>query len=167
MSQTVKLTLGEKTIVLPVVVGSEGEHAVDITKMRDETGYITLDPGYRNTGSTLSNITFIDAEAGILRYRGQAIEDLAAKCSFLETGYLLIYGKSPTAEQRKAFVDRVNANTVVDEKLLSLFNAFPNNANPMAMLSAAINGLCGYHPEVLDVKYEPHFDNNAAQLLGK
>ena len=167
MSQSVKLTLGEKTIDLPVVVGSEGEHAVDITKMRDETGYITLDPGYRNTGSTLSNITFIDAEAGILRYRGQAIEDMAAKYSFLETGYLLIYGTLPTDEQKKAFAESVNKNTAIDAKLLTLFNAFPKNASPMAMLSAAINGLCGYHPEVLDTKYEPHFEQNAAQLLGK
>jgi citrate synthase len=167
MSQTAKLSLGDKTIDLPIKVGSEGEYAVDITKLRDETGYITLDPGYRNTGSTLSDITFIDAEKGILRYRGQAIEDLAAKNDFIATGHLLIYGTLPTDAQKKAFVDRVNANTAVDKRLLQMFDGFPKDASPMAMVSAAINGLCGYHPAVLDVNYEPHFDESAAQLLGK
>ena len=167
MSQTAKLSLGEKTIELPIKVGSEGEQAVDITKLRDETGFITLDPGYRNTGSTLSDITFIDAEQGILRYRGQAIEDLAAKSDFLATGSLLIYGKMPTDAEKRAFVERINANTPVDDRLLHLFDGFPQDASPMSMLSASINGLCGYHPNVLDVNYESHFDENAAQLIGK
>ncbi len=167
MSRIATLNIDGNSIDLPVVTGSEGECAVDVTQLRDKTGCITLDPGYRNTGSTLSEITFIDAEKGILRYRGYPIEDLAEKSSFLETAYLLIYGKLPTAAQFKEFVDRVAEHTPVKERLLHILDGFPENANPMAMMSACINGLCAYHPDVLDVDYEKHFDVVAAKLIAK
>ena len=102
-TKTAELRLDDKTIQLPVVVGSEGEHAIDIRKLRAETGYITLDPGYANTGSCQSDITYIDGEAGILRYRGIPIEELAEHSSFLEVAYLLIYGHLPTTDEKAAF----------------------------------------------------------------
>ena len=103
MSDTAKLTLEGKTYELPVITGSEGEKAIDITKLRASTGYITLDPGYKNTGSTSSAVTFLDGEIGILRYRGYNIEELADKCTFLEVAYLLIYGKLPNSEELGKF----------------------------------------------------------------
>ncbi len=154
-------------IDLTVVVGTEGERAVDVTALRDQTGYITLDPGYRNTGSCESAITYIDAEAGILRYRGYPIEELAEKSNFLETSYLLIYGDLPTAAQRDDFVTRVAKHAPVDERLLNILDGFPRDASPMAMLSACVNGLCGYHPEVMEVDYSKHFDITSAKLIGK
>ena len=167
MASTATLTIDGKTLELPTTQGSEGENAVDVTKLRDQTGYITLDPGYRNTGSCESAITFIDAEKGILRYRGYSIEELAEKSSFLETAALLIDGKLPDAASLSAFTSRVAEHTPVDEGLLGILKGFPTKASPMAMLSACINGLCGYHPEVLDVEYEQHFEETSAKLIAK
>lgn len=166
-SQTARLQLGDQTVELPVTVGSENEHAIDVEQLRAQTGYITLDPGYRNTGSCESAITFINAEAGVLRYRGIPIEQLAAGSSFIETAWLLIYGELPTRGQLDTFTAAINEHAPVDPDLLAILKGFPQDANPMAMLSACINGLCGYHPEVLDTAYEEHFDLTAAKLLGK
>ena len=166
MPRTATLTIDGKTIELPITVGSEGEHAIDVTKLRDETGYITLDPGYRNTGSCTSDITFIDAEKGILRFRGYPIEDLAEHSSFMETAKLLIDGKLPTAAGLAEFLKTLGENTAVDPGLLNILKGFPQKASPMAMLSAAINGLCGYHPEVLEVG-RSDFDLTAAKLIAK
>ncbi|HEX8342909.1 MAG TPA: citrate synthase [Tepidisphaeraceae bacterium] len=167
MSDKITATIDGKALEYPVVVGSEGERAIDVTKLRDVTGYITLDPGYRNTGSCTSDITFIDAEAGVLRYRGYPIEDLAEESSFLETAQLLINGKLPTGAEQTAFLARVAEHTAVGPRLLNVLKGFPQDASPMAMLSACINALCGYHPEVLDVAYEPHFDRTSAMLIAK
>ncbi|MGN6505521.1 MAG: citrate synthase [Tepidisphaeraceae bacterium] len=167
MARTATLTIDGKTLELPITQGTEGELAVDVTKLRDQTGYITLDPGYRNTGSCTSGITFIDAEKGILRYRGYPIEQLAEKSTFLETASLLINGQLPSASELDAFAGRVTEHTPVDERLLGILKGFPSNASPMAMLSACINGLCGYHPEVLDVDYEQHFPVTSAKLIAK
>jgi citrate synthase len=165
-SATLQLDDGQ-SVELPVQVGTEGERAVDITSLRDKTGYITLDPGYRNTGSCESAITFIDADQGILRYRGYPIEDLAANSNFLESSYLLIYGELPGKAELKEFTGRVIEHSPVDERLLHILDGFPREASPMAMLSACVNGLVGYHPEVMEVDYTRHFDTTAAKLIGK
>ena len=167
MSRSATLTIDDKTITLPITEGSEGELAVDVTKLRDQTGYITLDPGYRNTGSCTSDITFIDAEKGVLRYRGYAIEELAEKSNFLETAYLLIEGKLPNDSECDAFLGRIAEHTAVNPGLLNILKGFPQDASPMAMLSACINGLCGYHPEVLDPDHDEHFDDTSAKLITK
>ncbi len=166
MPKTATLTIDGKTIELPLITGTEGENAIDVTKLRDQTGYITLDPGYRNTGSCVSDITFIDAEAGILRYRGYPIEELAERSSFLETAALLIDGKLPTSTELDAFLGRIASHTPVNPGLLKILTGFPQDASPMAMLSACINGLCGYHPEVLEDSTE-HFTVNSAKLIAK
>ncbi len=158
---------GGRSIDLPAMGGSEGERAVDITKLRGQTGVITLDPGYRNTGSCTSDITFINPEQGVLRYRGYPIEQLAEHCSFLETAYLLSYGELPKKDELDAFESRVKENAGVDDRLLKILDGFPADASPMAMLSACINGLCGYHPEVMEVDYRGHFDDSMAKLIGK
>ncbi len=149
------------------LVGTEGEVGLDITALRSSTKAITLDPGYRNTGSCTSDITFIDPEEGVLRYRGHAIEDLAENCSFLETAYLLSYGDLPDQKTLDSFIGLVQSNASVDEGLFRILDGFPRDASPMAMLSACLNGLCGYHPEVLEDDYTKHFDTTAAKLLGK
>jgi citrate synthase len=166
-TDTAKLQLGEKAIDLPLLVGTEQEHAVDIRDLRAKTGYITYDDGYRNTGSCQSAITFIDAEKGILRYRGIPIEQLAERSSFMEVAKLLIDGELPTRGALDAFNRLVVEHAPVNPALLSILNGFPPDANPMAMISASINGLCGYHPEVLEGGYEDHFEQTAAKLIGK
>jgi citrate synthase len=166
LSATLQLDDG-RSIDLPVIVGTEGERAVEITALRDQTGYITLDPGYRNTGSCESAITYIDSDQGILRYRGYPIEELAERSSFLATAYLLIYGTLPNASQLAEFSGRVSQHAPVDERLLAILDGFPRDASPMAMLSACVNGLVGYHPEVMEVDYSKHFDTTAAKLIGK
>ncbi|MEM8874118.1 MAG: citrate synthase [Planctomycetota bacterium] len=152
---------------LPTHTGSEGERAVDVTKLRGSSGLITFDPGYRNTGSCESAITFINPEEGVLRYRGIHIDELAEHCSFLEVAYLLIWGELPTQDALEHFISTVCEHTPVHDRLLSILNGFPPDASPMAMLSASLNGLCGYHPEVLDVDYEEHFDLTATKLIAK
>jgi citrate synthase len=164
---TATLTIDGKSYELPVVRGSEGDLAVDISALRDQSGYITLDPGYRNTGSCTSDITFIDSDKGILRYRGYPIEELAEKSNFLETSWLLIYGRLPNASELERFVQLVTEHTAVDPRLMAILDGFPPEANPMAMLSACINGLCGYHPEVIDTAYEKHFEVSAAKIIAK
>jgi citrate synthase len=166
-TDSAKLQLGDKAIDLPVVVGTEQEHAVDIQALRAKTGYITYDDGYRNTGSCQSAITFIDADKGILRYRGIPIEEIAQHSGFVETALLLIDGELPKRARLDAFTQAVGTHAVVNPALLAILKGFPRDANPMAMLSACINGLCGYHPEVLDTNYEAHFDETAAKLIGK
>ena len=166
--KTARLTLDDgQEIDLPVRVGTEGERSVDVTALRGQTGYITLDPGYRNTGSCESAITFINAEEGVLAYRGINIEELADRCGFLEAAYLLIYGELPDGATLETFVQRVRDNAPVDEGLLKILDGFPRDASPMAMLSACLNGLCGYHPEVMEADWARNFDESAAKLIGK
>ena len=164
---TATLTLDGSEHELGVYEGSEGERAIDITKLRSAAGVITLDPGYRNTGSTTSAITFINPEQGVLRYRGIAIEDLAESSSFLETAYLLIFGGLPTRGELDEWTGLVMGHADVDDRLLTILDGFPRDASPMAMLSACLNGLCGYHPEVMDADYAAHFKLSAAKLIGK
>jgi citrate synthase len=150
MSEVAKIELGGKTYELPVVIGTENEKAIDISKLRDTTGYITLDTGYKNTGATKSSITFLDGEEGILHYRGYAIEQLAEKATFLEVAYLLIYGELPTQEQLDKFNTSIKKHTLVHEDMKQFFEAYPAKAHPMGVLSSMICSLSTFYPESLD-----------------
>jgi citrate synthase len=140
MPEVAKLSFGDRQIDLPVHVGSESEHAVDISKLRAETGLITLDEGYVNTGATSSAITFLDGETGILRYRGYPIESLAEHCDFLEVSYLLIYGKLPTATELETFRASILNHSMIHEDMRSFYNSVPRDAHPMAILAARRSG---------------------------
>src|SRR4051812_17614007 len=146
-----KLTLpGGKEAALPVIVGSEDEHAVDIRSLRQDSGYITLDSGFMNTGSTTSAITYLDGEQGILRYRGYSIEDLAEHSDFVETSYLLINGELPTASQRKTFSTNLTRHSLIHEDMHHFFAGYPPTSHPMAVLSAMVTSLSAYYPDSLD-----------------
>jgi citrate synthase len=142
-----KLILDGKEYDLPVIVGSENEPALDTTKLRELTGCVTLDPGYGNTGSCFSAVTFIDGEKGILRYRGYPIEDLAEKSSFLEVAHLLIYGELPTKEQKAKFESSVTNHTLIHEDMKKFFEGYPGSAHPMAILGAMFASLSTYYPD--------------------
>ena len=167
MPETANLQLGEKRFDLPVVVGSENEHAIDISKLRDQTGYITLDEGYGNTGSCQSSITFIDGDRGILRYRGIPIEDLAEQSSFIEAAHLLIWGRLPTREQLDRFTSHLTHHQFLREQLRQHFEVFPPGSPPMAVLSAVLNSLACFYPELLDTEDEELFEEAAARLISK
>jgi citrate synthase len=147
MSETAKLILNGQEIDLPVITGSEDEKAIDISKLRSSTGYITLDPGFKNTGSTQSAITYLDGENGILRYRGFSIEELAENATFLEVAYLLIYGDLPNTEELAYFDESITHHTLVHENMKRFFDAFPQGAHPMGMLSSMIASLSTFYPE--------------------
>ena len=147
MSETAKIILEGKEYELPVITGSENEKAIDISKLRAMTGYVTMDPGFKNTGSTKSAITFLDGEKGILSYRGYPIEQLAEKASFIEVSYLLIYGELPNAEQLEYFSESITHHTLVHEDMKRFFEAFPTNAHPMGILSSMISSLSTFYPE--------------------
>ncbi|MBN1570805.1 MAG: citrate synthase [Acidobacteria bacterium] len=144
-----RLELNGKQYELPEVVGSEGERAVDISALRNNTGYITLDEGYGNTGSCQSTVTFIDGENGILRYRGIPIEELAEKSTFVETAYLLIWGKLPTLQELEDFSQLLTKNEMLHEDMKYHFEGFPTHAHPMAILSAMINAAGCFVPKLL------------------
>jgi citrate synthase len=150
MSESVKLSYNGQDFEFPVTVGTENEPAIDVAKLRGSTGLITLDPGYKNTGSTTSAITFLDGEKGILRYRGYRIEDLAEKSTFLEVAYLLIYGELPTQDQFEAFSSEVTHHTLVHEDIKKILDGFPSNAHPMGVLSSLICSLSAFYPESLN-----------------
>jgi citrate synthase len=149
--QDAKLTLpGGKEVTLPVVVGSEDEHAVDIKSLRADSGYITLDTGYMNTGSTTSAITYLDGEQGILRYRGYPIEELAEHSNFVEVAYLLINGKLPTVAERSEFGTALTRHSLIHEDMHNFFAGFPPASHPMAVISAMVTSLSAYYPDSLD-----------------
>ena len=150
MSETAKLQLGDKKIELPILVGTEGERVFDISKLRAQTGYITLDDGYSNTGSTTSEVTYVDGEKGILRSRGYPVEEIAERCDFTETAYLLIYGDLPTPEQLEQFRANVRIHTLLHEGMKTIFAGFPPDAHPMAILSAVVGALAIYCKDSLD-----------------
>ncbi len=168
MTDTATLTFPDgQTIQLPVVVGTENEHAVDISRLRADTGYITLDDSYTNTGSCESAITFIDGEKGILRYRGYPIEEIAAHCSFIETAQLLIWGELPTPEQRGRFTSLLTENSSLPEDFRRHFAGFPAHAHPMSILSAMINALQSYDLPGLVIDDDDEFERVAAALISK
>ena len=166
MKRTVQFNIDDKPVELPTVVGSEGEVGIDISTLRNKTGCITLDPGYGNTGACESAITFIDGEKGILRYRGYDIADLAAKSTFVETAYLLIYGDLPTRPQLAEFSDLLAENQMLHEGMRFHFENFPPTAHPMAILSAMINAASSYHPNIIN-KREERFPYHAARLISQ
>lgn len=150
MSESVKLIVEGKEFEFPVITGTEGEKAIDISKLRDLTGHITLDIGFKNTGSTKSAITFLDGEEGILHHRGYSIEDLAEHASFLEVSYLLLYGKLPNAAEYAEFTETIKEHTLANEGLLAMFNSFPTGSHPMGQLSSMVAALGLYYPKALN-----------------
>ena len=151
MSKTATIAIDDKKVELPVIVGTENEVAIDIEKLRALTGVITLDPGYKNSGSCKSAITFLDGEEGILRYRGYAIEELAEQSNFLEVAYLTIFGELPTAEQIEKFENDIRKHTLVNEEMKSIIDGFPKNAHPMGVLSSLTCALTAFNPSVVNV----------------
>lgn len=152
MSESASLKIGEKTYELPIITGTEGEKAIDISKLRDASGYITLDSGYKNTGSTKSAITFLDGEKGILKYRGYSIEELADKATFIEVAYLLLYGDLPNQTQLDDFELTISRHTLVHEDMKKFFDGFPSKSHPMGQLSSLICSLSAFYPESLSSK---------------
>ena len=150
MSETVKIILGDKTIELPVITGTENEKAIDITTLRSQTGYITFDPGYKNTGATESAITFLDGEKGILRYRGYSIEELCENASFLEVAFQILEGHLPSKEEYQNFEQEITMHTLVHEDVKHVFDAFPTSAHPMGQLQIVLSMMAGFYPGSLN-----------------
>ena len=150
MSDFAEITYDGKSYKLPVVEGSEGEKAIDISKLRSTSGLITIDRGFKNTGSTNSAITFLDGEKGILRHRGYSIEELADKSSFIEVSYLVIYGELPTQDELTAFKTEITQHTLVHEDVKSILDGFPSKAHPMGVLSSLVSSLTAFYPKSLD-----------------
>jgi citrate synthase len=167
MNKTAKLELDGKIYELPIVEGTEQERAIDVSSLRSQTGYITLDDGYANTGSCKSKITFIDGERGILRYRGIPIQDLAEKSTFIEVAYLIIYGKLPNRAELKQFTDLLMRNELLHEDMKFHFEGFPSNAHPMAILSSMINASGCFYPELVDPENVESFNMQAARLISQ
>ena len=161
-----KLIIDEKTIELPIIEGSEHEKAIDITSLRKETGYITLDPGYGNTGACLSDITFIDGEKGILRYRGFAIEDLVKNTTFTDLSHLLIYGDVKNNDELLNFKKRLRKHAVIHEDMKRFFDGFPPNAHPMAILSSMVTALSSYYHDSNESTIKI-IDTNIVRILAK
>ena len=165
MSDFARLIIDDNEFMLPIIIGSEGEKALDITQLRNQTGYITLDSGFMNTGSTKSAITYLDGEKGILRYRGIPIEQLAEKSTFVETSYLLIYGELPNKTQLQHFSQLLSTHSMIHEDMKHFFDGYPVTAHPMAILSSMVNSLSAYYPESINV-----FENieiQSTRLLSK
>jgi citrate synthase len=150
MSEIAKLELDGKTYEFPVIEGSENEKGIDISKLRATTGYITVDSGFKNTGSTKSAITYLDGENGVLRYRGYPIEQLAERASFLEVAFLLIYGELPTQAELDEFKSSITKHTLVHEDMKQFFEAYPAKAHPMGVLASMVCSLSTFYPESLD-----------------
>ena len=153
------LRVGDEELSLPIVRGSDGDDAIDIARLRSETGLITLDPGYGNTGAATSAITFLDGEEGILRYRGYPIEQLAEHSTFLEVAYLLIWGELPTQEQLDGFVSEVVHHTLIREEMRHFFDSFPTDAHPMAVLASGVVGMSTFYPDSQNI-----FDADAVEI---
>ncbi len=167
MSNTATIEFEGKKYDFPVIVGSEDELAIDIKTLRGITGMVTIDPGYKNTGSCESAITFLDGEKGILRYRGYAIEDLAEKADFLEVAYLLIFGELPNSEQLSKFHTDIKAESHVDEEMKKILDGFPKSAHPMGVLSSLTSALVAFNPSSVDVSSEADMYNSIVRILAK
>ncbi|HXX67745.1 MAG TPA: citrate synthase [Polyangiaceae bacterium] len=161
------ITLGETSFEAPVVVGTEGERALDIAQLRAKTGYVTIDPAFMNTASTKSAITFIDGDKGILRYRGIPIEQLAEHSTFVETAYLLINGSLPTEVQLREWSEKLTRHSLLHEDMKHFFEGFSASAHPMAILSAMVAALSSYYPESLDADNVEHRDIDIARIVSK
>lgn len=167
MSKIATLEIDGKKFELPIIVGSENEVAIDINKLRDLSGVITLDPGYKNSGSCTSEITFLDGELGILRYRGYSIEDLAEKADFLEVSYLLIFGELPTVKQLAQFETDIRKYTLVNEEMKNIIDGFPKTAHPMGVLAALTSALTAFNPKSVNVENEKEMYEAVCKTMGK
>ena len=167
MSKIAVLELEGKKYEFPVIVGSENEVAIDINKLRDLTGAITIDPGYKNSGSCKSEITYLDGEEGILRYRGYAIEDLADKANFLEVSYLLIFGDLPTKQELEKFETNIRKYTLVNEEMKNIIDGFPKTAHPMGVLSSLTSALTAFNPKSVNVENEKEMYEAVCKTMGK
>ncbi|MBW2248386.1 MAG: citrate synthase [Deltaproteobacteria bacterium] len=165
MSENVKIEFEGKTYEFPIVVGSEGEKAIDISNLRQNTGLITLDPGYANTGSCVSTITFMDGERGILRYRGIPVEELAEHSSFIETAYLLIIGRLPSRDELNQTSVLFNDHSLVHEDMQIFYQNFPRASHPMGILSSMVNALRSFYPELSVIEEEINI--TVTRLLSK
>ncbi|MEO8214618.1 MAG: citrate synthase [Myxococcales bacterium] len=167
MSERAQLKIGDKTVELPIVVGSEGEQGIDISKLRAETGAVTLDPAFVNTASTLSAITFLDGEKGILRYRGIPIEQLAEHATFVEVAYLLIYGHLPKQAELSSFSELLTRHSMLHEDMKRFFDGYPGTSHPMAILSSMVTSLSTFYPAALSVKNKQEIDITIGRLISK
>ena len=167
MSEKVKLTYKDKEYEFPLLEGAEEEKGIDIKTLRAQTGLVTYDPGYKNTGSCKSEITFLDGEEGILRYRGYSIEDLCEKASFLEVAYLLIFGNLPTAKELALLNIEIRKESLVDEDLKSILKSFPKSAHPMGVLSSLTSGLIAFNPSSVDIASESDLREAIIMLMAK
>jgi citrate synthase len=167
MNTYAELCWNGRRVTLPLIEGSAGERAIDISKLRDQTGLITLDNGYGNTGSCRSAITFIDGEKGILRYRGIPIEELAAHSTFVETAFLIIYGKLPTAAELQRFSELLTQHQLIHEDMRFHFEGFPPNAHPMAILSSMVNAAGCFYPELLAPQEKENFGDEVAFIISQ
>ncbi len=166
-TDTVKVVYGDQEFVLPVVEGTEGERAIDISRLRSDTGLITLDEGFVNTGRTRSAITFLDGEKGILRYRGYPIEQLAAQSDFLEVAYLLIYGELPNGKEAEEFRAGIREHTMIHEDMRSFYNGFPRDAHPMAILSSVVGALSTFYQDSMDLNDQSQVEISIDRLIAK
>jgi len=162
-----QLRLGDEQVDLPIVIGTENERAIDISKLRAQTGLITLDEGYVNTGSTTSAITFLDGERGVLRYRGYPIELLAERCGFIEVSWLLIYGELPNLEQLASFRESLRRHTMIHEDMRSFYNGFPRDAHPMAILSSVVGALSTFYQDSLNPRDAHQVEISVHRLIAK
>lgn len=168
MPKIATLTVGEKSYDFPLVEGTENEVGIDINSLRSDTGgVITLDPGYKNTGSCQSAITFLDGEKGILRYRGYAIEELAEKATFLEVAYLLIFGELPTKQQLEKFAEDICEQSIVDEDIRKIVDAFPKSAHPMGVISSLTSALTAFNPSSVNAASVEDMYKAIVKILGK
>lgn len=168
MSEKAILEIDGKKYEFPIVRGTEGEIAIDIKTLRSATGgVITLDPGFKNTGSCTSKITFLDGEKGVLHYRGYAIEELTKKASFIETAYLVIFGKLPTKEELKKFEDDIKKESMIDEEMKDIIDGFPKSAHPMGVLSSLTSALTAFNPTVVDVNNDEELYKAIVKLMAK
>ena len=167
MSDKVKLKINDSEIDLNLINGSENEIGIDISSLRSKSNVITLDPGYKNTGSCQSSITFLDGEKGILRYRGYSIEELAKKADFLEVAYLLIFGELPNKQQLEKLSNDIKERAIIDEDLRIILNSFPKSAHPMGILSSLTSGLVAFDPSAVDIDDEEDMYDAILNLLAK
>jgi len=167
VTERATFTIDGKSLELPVIEGTEAEKGIDIGQLRSKTGYVTLDPAFVNTASTTSAITYIDGEKGILRYRGIPIEELGEKSTFVETAYLLIYGKLPTKSELTRFSTLLTRHSLIHEDMKRFFDGYPSTAHPMAILSSMVLALSSFYPEALDVRNTEQLDMTIARLLSK
>ncbi len=168
MEKTATLTYGDTTIDLPVIIGSEGEIGIDVRQLRAKTGMITFDPGFGNTGSCASEITFINGEEGKLTYRGIPIDQFdQPKPDFIETCFLVIFGHLPTKEELTRYKGALKKNDYLNEAMKHHFEGFPTTAHPMAILSSMLNTLVCFHPELMKLDDEASFEEASARLISK